>query len=164
MKIRQGKLADAQAIVALYQSLIGVPGCTWHEDYPTLENAQADIRGNSLYLIEDENASGKILAVATAVEEADLDAFECWHQQVTNWRSLSRVAVRQSVQGRGLAQKLISAIIDDLKGIDSAGLRLLVSPDNWSALALYQKLGFKQVGDCFSYGETWACYELVLSN
>ncbi|MBR2541712.1 MAG: GNAT family N-acetyltransferase [Lactococcus sp.] len=161
MKIRRAQSADANSVVALYQSLVGTPGCPWHEDYPTLENAQSDISSSSLYLIEDE--TDKILAVASAVEETDLDTFEFWNKQVTNWRSLSRVAVCQAAQGRGLAQTLISAIIDALSERDSAGLRLLVSQDNLSALALYKKLGFKQVGQCFAYGADWDCYELILS-
>ncbi|MGO2400244.1 MAG: GNAT family N-acetyltransferase, partial [Pseudolactococcus laudensis] len=64
---------------------------------------------------------------------------------------------------RGLAQTLISAIIDALSERDSAVLRLLVSQDNLSALALYKKLGFKQVGQCSAYGADWDCYELILS-
>lgn len=161
MKIRRAQSADANSVVALYQSLIGTPGCPWHEDYPTLENAQSDISSASLYLIEDE--TDKILAVASAVEETDLEDFECWNKLVTNWYDLSRVAVCQAAQGRGLAQELILAIIDKLRDIDSAGLRLLVSRDNWSALALYKKLGFNQVGQCFAYGADWDCYELILS-
>ena len=164
MTIRRAQSADSHSIIAPNRYLIGTPGCPWHADYPTLENVQSDIRSNSLYLIEDE--TGEILAAASAVEETDLDAFEFWHPQVTNWYDLSRVGVCQSAQGRGLAQTLISAIIDGLSErdrIDSAGLRLLVSLDNWSALALYKKLGFKQVGQCVAYGADWDCYELILS-
>ncbi|GAB2021101.1 hypothetical protein RyT2_01740 [Pseudolactococcus yaeyamensis] len=101
-----------------------------------MRHAQSDIRSALLYLIED--GTDKILAVASAVEEADLDTFECWNKQVINWYDLSRVAVCQAAQGRGLAQELISAIIDKLRDIDSVDLRLFVSRDNWSALALYK--------------------------
>lgn len=161
MKIRRAQSADANSVLVLYQSLIGTPGCTWHEDYPTLEIAQSDISSGSLYLLED--ASERILAVASAVEEADLEAFECWDKQVSNWYDLSRVGVCQSAQGRGLAQALISSIIVDLRKIEGVGLRLLVSKDNEAAIALYQKLGFKHVGQCFAYGADWNCYELILS-
>ena len=37
MKIRRAQSADAISVVALYQSLVGTPGCPWHADYPTLE-------------------------------------------------------------------------------------------------------------------------------
>ena len=65
MKIRRAQSADAISVVALYQSLVGTPGCPWHADYPTLKNAQSDSSSSSLYLIEDE--TGEILAVASAV-------------------------------------------------------------------------------------------------
>lgn len=161
MTIRRARLEDLPEIMSIYQSLIGTTGCTWDEDYPTPEFARADIEKCSLYLLEDDNQ--RILAVATAADDPDLDDFECWDKQVKNWFSLSRVGVCQTAQGQGLAQQLITVIIDELKKTEDAGLRLLVAKENFPAIALYQKLGFERVGTGIAYGEAWYCYELILS-
>ena len=36
-KIRLAELEDKDKLLALYNSMIGLPGCTWSEDYPDAE-------------------------------------------------------------------------------------------------------------------------------
>jgi ribosomal protein S18 acetylase RimI-like enzyme len=42
------------------------------------------------------------------------------------------------------------------------GFRLMVSPGNTSAPALYSRAGFKTVGEADGYGMHWLCQELKL--
>ena len=56
------------------------------------------------------------------------------------------IAVHPDWRRRGIAQSLIECLVKELKNRGSHALMLEVRASNSSAIALYEKLGFSQVG------------------
>lgn len=150
------RAADAQAVFALYQSLIGTPGCTWSDEYPTEELVADDIRAGALYVLKDEQ--GTLLATASAGGERELDDL-AWKPQ--NPCELARVGVALPFQHRGVASYLLKQVINavQLRGFD--GIILLVSIHHAAAIALYEKHGFTCCGELNRYGFDFYRYQLI---
>lgn len=67
-------------------------------------------------------------------------------QTVLDQSDMMNIAVAAEARRRGIAQALIQALTAQLKTRGSRSLSLEVRPSNAAAVALYQKLGFTQVG------------------
>ena len=67
-------------------------------------------------------------------------------QTVMGETDMMNIAVDPGSRRRGIAEKLIDALIAELKAIESHCLTLEVRASNEPARALYEKLGFQQVG------------------
>ena len=67
-------------------------------------------------------------------------------QTVVGETDMMNVAVHPEYRRRGVAEKLILALVEGLKGMESHCLTLEVRASNAPAIALYEKLGFAQVG------------------
>lgn len=67
-------------------------------------------------------------------------------QTVMDESDMMNVAVAPAYRRKGIAEKLILALIERLKEHQSHCLTLEVRASNDPAIALYQKLGFLQVG------------------
>ena len=59
---------------------------------------------------------------------------------------MMNVAVTADYRRRGIAEKLVLALVEELKKKGSHALMLEVRASNAPAIALYEKLGFLQVG------------------
>ena len=59
---------------------------------------------------------------------------------------IMNMAVHPDWRRRGIAEKLITCLIEELKKRGSHALMLEVRASNAPAIALYEKLGFQQVG------------------
>ncbi|NDV45934.1 GNAT family N-acetyltransferase [Paludibacter sp. 221] len=151
------KRSDTPEILKLYRSLIGTPGCTWHSEYPNREITESDIDAESLYMITDK--SHKIIAVATAGKDNELDELD-WESK--NPCYLARVGVLTEKQGLGIGGLLLKKVIFAVKKRGFDGIRMLVSPDNTAALALYKHYGFAKRSEVYMYDHDYLCYELIL--
>ena len=67
-------------------------------------------------------------------------------QTVLGETDMMNVAVHPEFRRQGIAEALILVLIEDLKARQSHCLTLEVRDSNASALALYEKLGFLEVG------------------
>lgn len=67
-------------------------------------------------------------------------------QTVMGEADMMNVAVAPEYRRRGIAQALVTELIARLKDADCTQITLEVRASNESAIALYQKLGFQQVG------------------
>ena len=146
---------DSEEILRLYRSIIGTPGCTWTEDYPDMEEIINDTAMRSLYCMTD--GDGQIIAAAAAGPLDELSDLE-WDPGMTKPCELARIGVSPSLQKKGIASKLLCAVIEDCKSRGYNGMIFLVSKTNSSALALYNKFGFKNTGEVFRYGHEFFCY------
>ena len=156
LEIRKATLGDAEQIHTLYTSRIGTKGCTWDEEYPTLELVRDDIERNALYAVYDGD---KVTAAAVCAEDRDLRRFDLWSDDIKNPCELERVGVLEEYQGMHLTSRLLRYIEQDMirQGFD--GILLLVDPQNDRARALYEHLGFSCKGDRFGWDNLWSCYE-----
>ena len=67
-------------------------------------------------------------------------------QTVCGETDMMNVAVTADYRRRGIAEKLVTELVERLKAMGSHSLTLEVRASNESAQALYRKLGFTQVG------------------
>ena len=82
-----------------------------------------------LVAVEDDRVIGYI-GSQTSIDETDV----------------MNVAVHPDCRRRGIAEALINALVAELKNRGSHALMLEVRASNAPAIALYEKLGFLQVG------------------
>ena len=59
---------------------------------------------------------------------------------------MMNVAVHPDYRRRGIGERLITELISQLKGMGNECLTLEVRASNHGAIALYEKLGFTEVG------------------
>lgn len=67
-------------------------------------------------------------------------------QSVLGWADMMNIAVAPDYRRRGIGERLILELIERLKANDVVCLTLEVRKSNEPAIALYQKLGFSEVG------------------
>ena len=67
-------------------------------------------------------------------------------QTVCGETDMMNVAVTAGFRRRGIAEQLVSALVEELKSLESHSLTLEVRASNTPAQALYEKLGFREVG------------------
>ena len=78
--------------------------------------------------------------------ENDMVAGYVGSQTVLDESDMMNVAVHPDHRRRGIAESLVTALCDSLKQKGSSSLTLEVRSSNLGAIALYEKLGFTQVG------------------
>jgi len=67
-------------------------------------------------------------------------------QTVMGETDMMNVAVHPDFRRKGIAEALINSLVEDLKAMESCSLTLEVRASNAPAIALYEKLGFFQIG------------------
>ncbi len=67
-------------------------------------------------------------------------------QTVIDGTDMMNIAVHPDYRRQGIAQALVNALVEVLKGRGSKSLALEVRASNGPAHALYEKLGFQQIG------------------
>ena len=67
-------------------------------------------------------------------------------QSVLGWADMMNLAVDATYRRCGIAEELVAQLVDYLKTSDVTCLTLEVRVSNQPAIALYNKLGFAQVG------------------
>jgi len=78
--------------------------------------------------------------------EGDRVAGYIGSQSVMGESDMMNVAVHPDFRRQGIGEKLILALVEELKALENHSLALEVRLSNEPAISLYQKLGFQQVG------------------
>lgn len=159
IKIRKANKNEKYDILNIYKSLIGFPGCTWNEYYPTLEDVEDDLEKNSTYVICDDK---KIIGAASARRDEELDTIESYSKESKYPCDLARVGVSIKYQNMGIGKMLLEYIEKDVKKMGFDSIRFLVSKKKSRALALYNKCGFSPCGNTIRYDVDWYCYEKMI--
>lgn len=152
---------DTGAVLALYRSLIGLPGTTWNQYYPGPEDVENDIARGSLWCLWGPD--GTLWGAASLGEDdQDIRDLSFW-APAENSCELTRIGIRKDLHGKGLAEAFVRRLLQNAarEGRDMA--RLLVSDRNPAALRLYQKLDFTPCGRTRMYEVDWLCMERKLA-
>lgn len=151
---------DEEEIYAIYESLKGSHGCTWDDEYPTLEFVRGDIvNRSSLYKLTED---GRIIAAAYLGEFEEVERPDCFDKSIKRLGELSRVGVRRDYHRKGYAARLLKFLLNEAAALGYDGIALLVGHENYGAMALYEKLGFHRCGETFLYDTHWCCYEYIM--
>jgi len=86
------------------------------------------------------------LAFWLVAEENGMVAGYIGSQTVMGETDMMNVAVHPDWRRKGIAEKLVSSLVEELKQLESHCLTLEVRASNDPAIALYEKLGFGQIG------------------
>lgn len=156
MEIELARLSDAEEIAELYASLVGMPGCTWDENYPSLDFVRGDIEKCSLYKAVE---NGRIIAAAYLGDFEEVEMPDCFDRSVKRFGEFGRVGVRREYHRQGVAKTLLSYLIGEAARREFDGIALFVGTENFSAVKLYEKIGFKRCGESYLYETHWYCYE-----
>ena len=68
---------------------------------------------------------------------------------------LYALVVVEPFQGRGIGTRLIASVEEEARGRKLAGIQLGVGIDNVGALRLYERLGYRRVGEPYMARWTW---------
>ena len=86
------------------------------------------------------------LAFWLVAAEGDTVAGYIGSQTVIDETDMMNVAVHPDFRRQGIAEELVNTLVDNLKQMGSHSLTLEVRAANAPAIALYEKLGFSEIG------------------
>ena len=97
----------------------------------------------------EKSVSGELtnaLALWLVAVEDGIVAGYVGSQTVCNETDMMNVAVTADFRRRGIGEQLVTALVAELKAIESHCLTLEVRASNTPAQAMYEKLGFVEIG------------------
>ena len=148
---------EMDEVISLYRKAIGTMGCTWDENYPSLEHTLSDISRGDLFCLRTQE--GEIIGAISIDDDEEVEKLDCWME---GGAELSRLVVKESYQNKGIAGMMLKKAMEVLKSRGYKYVHFLVSKDHIKALKAYDKLNFNQVGEADLYGGNWWCYEQQL--
>ncbi len=151
--------ADKDNILALYKTMLYGPA-DWDEDYPNEETIEFDMSRDALFVIKNDD--DEVIAAISIDKDNEVDSLPYWDKSLAPSGEFSRICVRKDMQNQGIARQMILHVFDVMRKDGKKGAHILVKTGHEAALALYGKLGFKTVGECFMYGKDFICMEVKL--
>ena len=162
MEFRLARREEAEEILKLYKSLIGMEYCAWTENYPTEQEVEFDLSRDALFCLREISATQPLVGVISIDDDPQVKALSCWSQELTPVAELSRLGVAAEYQNRGIARRLLREAMEVLKQRGYKAVHILVAKDNVKALRSYEKLHFTLAGECNLYDHAYWCYEKAL--
>ena len=149
---------EKNAVLALYQTVIGTPFCVWNDAYPGMWEIEHDLAADSLFVLEE---AGRLIGAASVAPENELEEQSVW-TPCEKPGELARVVVRPEMQGRALSRLLVSSVLDEMKKRGFDNVRLSVEVNHLPAQKCYLRLGFTEVGQCTMWGHSYLLMERKL--
>jgi ribosomal protein S18 acetylase RimI-like enzyme len=141
--------SDRDGIVAMIRSATehlnqtGIP--QWDETYPNASNVDADIQKQELYIVR---FNGGIAGIVTLNRECDPEYQNGeWEYRGPDFMVAHRLIVSPAVQGRGIGTKIMQMAEAMLRENGIKSVRLDAFSQNPYSLRLYDKLGYRIVGE-----------------
>lgn len=173
MLIRKGTLLDIHELENLYNVLndyleanINYPGWIKHV-YPTKETATEGIKEDNLFVIEiDDKIAGSII-LNNKPEAAYYQAQWRIKADYEDIIVIHTLVTHPGYMRRGVASTLMRFAKDHAIELNKKAIRLDVSVKNTSAIALYEKHGYKYIatvdlGLGYEHLKWFRLYELIL--
>jgi ribosomal protein S18 acetylase RimI-like enzyme len=164
MNITVGAISDLTALVALKDACVAQMRSAgieqWDEVYPSPATIGQDIEAASLHVLRID---GDIAGCMTLDEKKD----PLWKSM--DWRAVTgavaavhRVMVHPTQQGRGLAKQLMTHAESLARERRYAAIHLDAFSLNPTALALYDRLGYRRTGTAMMRKGPFICFEKIL--
>lgn len=152
-----GMPQDRVQVLALYGACAALPGCTWSWDYPNGDTFDDDIAHGWLYCLWE--GAQIIAAVSVGPFGEHVDDGVPWTAARNPWE-FARLGVRPDRAGQGIGGYLVGRVIGLTREGGGDALRILVSPGNPAAVALYRRAGLRTVAEVDRFDHHWLCQEL----
>ena len=145
INLRRATIEDVDIILEIEKNLNGKTYNAWTDKNELVK----EISGRFFYIIEQNNEI--IGNISYEIKD-------------NNHAYLSGLGIDKKSQGLGIGRKIITMVLEELKGVKEVSL--VVHPDNIVAISLYKSFGFKQVGEKKEnyYGNGEPRLKMVLKN
>lgn len=133
----------------------------WDETYPNEIHVRADIEAGIGYVLESDN---EIVGYAAVV----FDGETSYNSLNGRWLSSGkyvvahRMAIRQDKEGKGFGKAFMNTIEDYARSLGVNSFKIDTNFDNFSMLALLDKLGFTYCGDIVFQGGYRKAFEKLI--
>ena len=155
LELRPARREELAFVMQMYNDARSFEGCAWDDDYPDEDILNDDFFSDRLYVLVLKN---QIIGAISVLFDENLEEFECWKIQSARSVEFARVVISKEHVGQGYGTKMVSETLELLKRMEYDSVRILVSPSNPSAIAVYKKLGFDFLRvESFPYGDFWLC-------
>lgn len=160
MVFRVAVYKDIDGITDMVSRIIKGPNTVWDEEYPTRRFFEETLGYKGLYVAEE---CGKIVGTMGVQPVEDIFAdLPCWTPAKNACEGV-RLGFDPDYQGKHLAipfQKFCLA--DCASRLHYDAFRFTVSKDNPRAIHVYDRFGYKRVGEVNWLDMDWYCYECPL--
>ena len=164
MYFRLAENKDVPEIVNLYkrgvESMLKAGIFQWDETYPSEEIITEDVAKSQLHLCICDGKIAAAFALNTEIEEDYKNA--SWENPDANFIAMHRLCVSPDFHRRGIGSACMTEIERFAKENGYESIWLDTFSGNHKALALYDKLGFKRVGEMFWSRGRFINFEKVL--
>ncbi|NME69903.1 GNAT family N-acetyltransferase [Flammeovirga aprica] len=132
----------------------------WDEHYPTIEDIQKDIGKQHAYgFYYDYQLAGYVIFN----QEYDVEYNEIeWLNKGDNFLVMHRLSVHADFQGKGIARQLVKFGEELAEAYDLKSLRFDAFTKNPVSNVLYEKIGYKNLGQVTFRKGLFNCYEKLL--
>lgn len=160
MIFRKADINDIDGIMVMVKRIIKCPGTVWDEEYPTKPFFEETLGYDGLYVAEDE---GRIIATMGIQPASSIfERLPCWSSAEKPCEGC-RLGIDPDYQGRHLSIPFQKYCLDDAAerfGYDS--FRFTVAKSNRRAIDVYERFGYRRVGETNWIDIEWYCYECRL--
>lgn len=134
----------------------------WDTAYPTSRHIAEDIGSGDAYVIVHERKVVAYGAVVFTGEPAYDSLQGRWLSEGRSYVVVHRMAVAQSMQGRGLGVKFLKYVEELAKSRRVCSFRIDTNFDNFPMLHILEKCGFAYCGDIWFCGGARRAYEKLM--
>ena len=164
--LRRATRADCPEVLRLYREAAARPDSVWNENYPTQFEIDEDFAAGTLFVFclgaeYDPALPSSVIGAISVVPQNEYDDFDCWSPSDGSHREIARITIARSCSGRGLAARMVGAMLGRLFASGVCAVRLSVAKLNPAAQATYRKLGFAFVGETTMYGNDYYLCEIL---
>ena len=160
MKIVRLKNKDLQNIKKIYEDIKQHTYTLWDNGYPSEELIKFDIQRKGLWGLYDKDNLIAICYMGERCEDGEENY--AWKDSFIKRGTFARIGVSPSHQNQGIATKMVSFVLNELKKQGYDGVRILVGTKNINAIKLYNKFNFVNCGKVEKYDHEYYLYELRL--
>ena len=119
----------------------------WNKHYPNLETIETDIKNGDAYVLRDDSHCVAYVAI-NEQQSPEYDQIK-WSTDGRKVLVIHRLSVHPAQQGKGIGRMFMKFIEEYAVQNQYSCIRLDAYSENAGALRLYDKMGYKRLGQVF---------------